>query len=290
MWPLAVRELLSPPRRFFYFNNTRLSFSSPQKRHVPLSVPRSPLSVTKFPIYARYAASFVHPAVPCTHRSSSGVFSSSLYKHSDFISLFPPNHICLWMSSHLVSTIWHIVPISVSPAFCHSYPSPVQNTVLPKLKFASPIKLMANNSQFPYWHILYMSGVSWVCIVVRHLAVYSTCLHTALNAPTLATPYCGHLESLSYLTTFFIPAVRFFNSHAHHHCHYKSSRVRSTDHGGHRFEQLLPIHYPGKWILARQWVGIHDCASLSHWSLDNSPLDFNLPDYKAIRLWSSGMW
>jgi hypothetical protein len=163
------------------------------------------------------------------------------------------------MSSHLVSTIRHIVPICLSRVlpyvtqsiaeFCTSK-TEIQDLLHP-IRWLQTISSIRTGTFF-------RCQVSARCVLLFAISqctplictVHSISLHTASNAPTLATPYCRHLESLSYLSTFFIPSVRFINSHAHHHCHYKSSRAGSTDHGGHGFKQLLPLHYPGKWIMA----------------------------------------
>ena len=83
---------------FVHLNNTWPSFSSPQRRHLPLSVPRSPLSITIFPTCA--------PLCHVFHSPGSTMYTplflrSSLYKQSDLNSLIPLSRLCLWMSLRL---------------------------------------------------------------------------------------------------------------------------------------------------------------------------------------------
>ena len=127
-----------------------------------------------------------------------------------------------------------------------------------------------------------------MCVVLRNLTVHSICLHSALNVPTLATPYSGHLEALSYLSTLFITTVRFISSHAPHNCHYRSSWVRSTDQGGHSFKQLLSLHYPGKWMLATQmgwnrWLCIS--VTLISWQYSTRLELARLQDNTVVVFW-----
>lgn len=107
-----VATFCSVPLSTFLF----LSISTTDKSRSLLPREDSPLSITKFPTCAPLCCFF---RSPCSSLYTP-IFLSRVPAPCYFFSLIPPNRLCLCMSLHLVSTIWHTVPIPVSPAFCHT--------------------------------------------------------------------------------------------------------------------------------------------------------------------------